>query len=40
LLHIDGWQEPASHRAEKAVDLSSALKELQTAIIQVERFMK
>jgi hypothetical protein len=40
LLHIEGWQEPARARAKKSDDLSSALKELQTAILQVERFME
>ena len=40
LLHIDGWQEPPIPPSEKAVDLTSALDRLQTAIVQVERFMK
>jgi len=40
LLHIDGWQEPPVPPSEKAVDLTSALERLQTAIMQVQRFMK
>ncbi|MBC2710059.1 MAG: DNA primase, partial [Desulfosarcina sp.] len=40
LLHIDGWQEPPIPPSEKAIDLTSALERLQTAIVQVERFMK
>lgn len=40
LLHIDGWQEPPVPPSEKAVDLASALESLQTAIVQVQRFLK
>jgi len=40
LLHIDGWKEPPVPPSEKAADLTSALERLQTAIMQVQRFMK
>ncbi len=40
LLHIEGWREPAQPVAEKTENLSSALVHLQTAIREVERFMK
>ena len=40
LLHCEGWQDPAQPVAEKAENLSSALLRLQTAIQEVERFMK
>lgn len=40
LLHLAEWREEGSHRAEKAVNLGAALKELQTAIVEVERFLK
>jgi len=40
LLHIDGWKEPPVPPSEKAVDLTSALENLHTAILQVQRFMK
>ena len=39
LLHIDGWQEAAAP-SEKVTDLNAALERLQTAILQVERFLK
>jgi hypothetical protein len=40
LLHLDGWREAETPPSEKVTDLSSALTQLQTAIIQVERFLK
>ena len=40
LLHIEGWRDPAQPVAEKVENLSSALTRLQTAIGEVERFMK
>jgi hypothetical protein len=40
LLHLDEWREQAAAPAEKVIDLSSALARLQTAIRQVERFLK
>jgi hypothetical protein len=40
LLHIDGWREPPVPPSEKVVDLNSALKGLQTAIMQVQRFIQ
>ena len=40
LLHLEEWQGQVGGRAEKAENLDSALKGLQTAILQVERFLK
>jgi hypothetical protein len=40
LLHIDGWQEPSAPPSEKVADLTSALERLQTAIVQVQRFVR
>jgi hypothetical protein len=40
LLHIEGWREPPVPPSEKAADLASALECLETAIIQVRRFLK
>lgn len=40
LLHLKGWRESGSPPSEKVTNLSSALGRLQTAIIDVERFLK
>jgi len=40
LLHTDGWRDEGSPIAEKAENLASALLNLQTAIQQVESFLK
>ncbi|MFH0727050.1 MAG: CRISPR-associated primase-polymerase type A1 [Pseudomonadota bacterium] len=40
LLHLKGWGESESPPSEKVTNLSSALGRLQTAIIDVERFLK
>lgn len=40
LLHIDGWKGAEQPVSEKAENLQSALARLQTAIGDVERFMK
>ena len=40
LLHIEGFQDEDAPKAEKVENLASALNNLQTAIQQVESFMK
>lgn len=40
LLHMDNWLDVEVPRAEKAENLSSALERLQSAICEVERFIK